>query len=389
MFRLDIPETTIHLGAKMNPNDIEEGDDVYFGCRVDANPPAYKVVWEHNGVQLQHNPSNGVILTGNSNLALRNVSRLQAGEYTCTASNVEGDGKSQPLKMSIVYKPLCKAKEMKIQGAALQEPSNVVCEVEAYPPPDTFEWTLNNSGGSIKVDPDRFTIEMYANKSTGRSILTYTPVSETDYGTLTCRATNLAGQQAAPCVYTLLPATRPDPPTNCTVYNLTHDSLDLLCFAGYEGGLQCVYIAEVWAKEGLAVNATNGSAMWNLRRLGSKRQLKLVVYAANARGRSEHVTFTVETAPRLSPRTEAHEAWEFNWAVGIVLGAVLTVSIILCLALIASKLRHRSRDYEVTLPSLKNQKVIVPKRSSIHGPDDKNPDLIPLSKGNEAYEQMG
>lgn len=32
----------------MNPNDIEEGDDVYFGCDVDANPPAYKVLWEHN-----------------------------------------------------------------------------------------------------------------------------------------------------------------------------------------------------------------------------------------------------------------------------------------------------------------------------------------------------
>lgn len=38
----------MQLGAKMNPNDIEEGDDVYFGCEVDANPPAYKVVWEHN-----------------------------------------------------------------------------------------------------------------------------------------------------------------------------------------------------------------------------------------------------------------------------------------------------------------------------------------------------
>lgn len=44
----DMPEAKIHLGAKMNPNDIEEGDDVYFGCKVDANPPAYKVVWEHN-----------------------------------------------------------------------------------------------------------------------------------------------------------------------------------------------------------------------------------------------------------------------------------------------------------------------------------------------------
>lgn len=64
-----------------------------------------------------------------------------------------------------------------------------------------------------------------------------------------------------------------------------------------------MYIAEVWANEGLVVNASNAEAMWNLRRLGAKRQLKIIVYAANARGRSEHVSFTVETAPRLSPRT--------------------------------------------------------------------------------------
>lgn len=75
---------------------------------------------------------------------------------------------------------------------------------------------------------ERYTIEA----KEGRSILTYTPVSDTDYGTLSCRATNLAGQQSAACVYTMLPATRPDPPTNCTVYNLTHDSLDLLCVMG-------------------------------------------------------------------------------------------------------------------------------------------------------------
>lgn len=48
MNAIDVPVTTMLLGAKMNPNDIEEGDDVYFGCEVDANPPAYKVVWEHN-----------------------------------------------------------------------------------------------------------------------------------------------------------------------------------------------------------------------------------------------------------------------------------------------------------------------------------------------------
>lgn len=37
-------------------------------------------------------------------------------------------------------------------GAALQESTSVTCDVEAFPPPDTFEWTLNNSAGSIKVD---------------------------------------------------------------------------------------------------------------------------------------------------------------------------------------------------------------------------------------------
>ncbi|CAH2092441.1 unnamed protein product [Euphydryas editha] len=369
-----VPVVTMHLGAKMNPNDIEEGDDVYFECEVDANPPAYKVVWEHNGVLLQNNPSNGVIVTANTNLALRNVSRHQAGLYTCTASNVEGDGKSPPLRMQIVYRPICRKREIKLIGAALQEPSKVECEVDAFPPPTTYEWTLNNSAGSIKVDSDRFTV----NEKEGKSVLTYVPVSDIDYGTLACRATNLAGQQISPCVYTLLPATRPDPPTNCSVYNLTHDSLDLACLAGYEGGLRCTYVAEVWANEGLITNSTNAAAVWNLRRLGAKRQLTLVVYAANSRGRSEHITFTVETAPRLSPRTEAQEAWEVNWALGGVLGAALTVAIILCLALIATRIRHRARDYEVTMQSTKNQKALLQKRSS---PDDRNPDLIPLSKG--------
>ncbi|XP_072941593.1 neural cell adhesion molecule 2-like isoform X2 [Epargyreus clarus] len=374
-----MPETTMHLGAKMNPNDIEEGDDVYFGCVVDAYPPAYKVVWEHNGVILQHNPSNGVIISGNSNLALRNISRYQAGNYTCTASNVEGDGKSPPVQMRIVYKPMCRNRVMKLIGAPLQEQANIACEVDAFPPPDTFEWVLNSSLGSIKVDSERFTIEA----KEGKSVLTYTPISDGDYGTLSCRATNLAGRQVAPCVYTLLPANRPDPPTNCTVYNLTDDALDLTCLPGYDGGLQNVYLAEVWANEGLVVNSSNGIAVWNLRRLGAKRRLRLVVYAANARGRSENVKFVVKTASKQSPRTEAQEAWEMNWAVGGVLGAALTITVILCLAFIATRLRRRSRDYEVATQSTKAQKSLQ-KRAS---PDDCNPDLIPPSKAAECQPE--
>ncbi|KAJ4448441.1 hypothetical protein ANN_10457 [Periplaneta americana] len=43
-----VPMLTLELGTNMNPDDIEEGDDVYFECKIDANPWAYKVVWKHN-----------------------------------------------------------------------------------------------------------------------------------------------------------------------------------------------------------------------------------------------------------------------------------------------------------------------------------------------------
>uniref|UniRef100_A0A182Q5U4 Ig-like domain-containing protein n=1 Tax=Anopheles farauti TaxID=69004 RepID=A0A182Q5U4_9DIPT len=43
-----LPTLKLELGINMNPEDIEEGDDVYFECKVNANPSAYKVVWKHN-----------------------------------------------------------------------------------------------------------------------------------------------------------------------------------------------------------------------------------------------------------------------------------------------------------------------------------------------------
>lgn len=43
-----VPRISLGLGSNLNPDDIEEGDDVYFECKVHANPAAYKVVWKHN-----------------------------------------------------------------------------------------------------------------------------------------------------------------------------------------------------------------------------------------------------------------------------------------------------------------------------------------------------
>ncbi|CAH2210655.1 jg12119 [Pararge aegeria aegeria] len=96
-----VPIVELQLGSKMNPNDIEEGDDVYFDCVVSANPPAYKVVWEHNSQVMTHNQRAGVI-AGSAHLALQGVSREQAGKYVCIASNVEGDGRSAPVTLQVI-----------------------------------------------------------------------------------------------------------------------------------------------------------------------------------------------------------------------------------------------------------------------------------------------
>ncbi|KAJ8983863.1 hypothetical protein NQ317_007954, partial [Molorchus minor] len=42
----DVPILHLSLGSNLNPEDIEEGDDVYFECKVDANPLAYKSTLE-------------------------------------------------------------------------------------------------------------------------------------------------------------------------------------------------------------------------------------------------------------------------------------------------------------------------------------------------------
>ncbi|KAK6638849.1 hypothetical protein RUM43_007118 [Polyplax serrata] len=96
-----IPIVELELGSNLDPNDIEEEDDVYFECKIQANPQAYKVTWKHNGLPLQHSLKSGIIL-GNRALALQSVTRQQAGAYSCVASNVEGDGDSNVVILNVM-----------------------------------------------------------------------------------------------------------------------------------------------------------------------------------------------------------------------------------------------------------------------------------------------
>lgn len=44
----DPPQVQLKLGTTLNPDDIKEGDDVYFECNIRANPKEHKITWYHD-----------------------------------------------------------------------------------------------------------------------------------------------------------------------------------------------------------------------------------------------------------------------------------------------------------------------------------------------------
>ncbi|ROT85661.1 putative hemicentin-1-like [Penaeus vannamei] len=151
-----VPEAVISLGSSLNPESIKEKDDVYFECSIQANPRAYKVTWQHNGRPLQHNITSGIIVS-NQSLVLQRVTRRHAGDYSCTASNIEGDGISNLIKLDIKYAPVCAPGQITTYGVARLEDAEVTCRVAANPEAQGFKWTFNNTADTIDVPPGLFT----------------------------------------------------------------------------------------------------------------------------------------------------------------------------------------------------------------------------------------
>lgn len=56
-----------------------------------------------------------------------------------------------------------------------------------------------------------------------------------------CRANNLAGRQQEPCIFHIIAAGKPDPPHNCTMVNMTNESLEVECQDGFDGKLKILF----------------------------------------------------------------------------------------------------------------------------------------------------
>ncbi|KAI4487693.1 hypothetical protein M0802_011920, partial [Mischocyttarus mexicanus] len=370
-----VPILVLGLGSNMNPDDIEEGDDVYFECKVDANPWAYKVVWKHNGNAIQNNAKNGVIVQ-QYGLALRKVNRFQAGNYTCVASNVEGDGYSNSVELKIMYKPICVSEQKNIYGVARHESAMVVCRVEAYPPPESFRWAFNTSQQMVEMPQER-----YKNSTQhSQSVLTYTPVSDMDYGSVSCWASNAAGQQKNACIFYIIPAGKPEIPYNCTLTNQTTQSLSVECTPGFDGGQSQYFVLEVFDEETgiLQANLTKEIPQFTVQNLESGKVLTMVLFAVNGKGRSEKVVLEGFTLKVAEKQTGTQVPFEIT---PLLLGLIgVFTALVLVTGIILAALKLRS-DRRAQRPSdLPLKKSTAPSSEDLYDADDRNPDVVPTNK---------
>ncbi|KAI8129944.1 hypothetical protein FF38_11844 [Lucilia cuprina] len=282
------PTAHLKMGSSLNPDDIKEGDDVYFECVIQSNPKPYKMSWFHNGKELHHNISAGIILSDQS-LVLQSVSRASAGDYTCLAVNSEGKGTSNPVTLRIRYAPICSTDHDELLGALKHETLALKCEVDASPPADSFHWTFNSSGEQTEL-PARL-----HSSETGMSRLNYTPTTDLDYGTISCWARNSIGMQKSPCVFQIVAAGRPFPLQNCSITNQSADSLQVDCIEGFDGGLPQSFMLELVELNNLrlarniTLQHTNSPVTFFIDNLDPSATYRMIIFAINAKGRSEPI----------------------------------------------------------------------------------------------------
>ncbi|XP_065222529.1 synaptogenesis protein syg-2-like isoform X2 [Planococcus citri] len=295
-FKLNIvypPMVMLQLGNKLDSNHIKESDDVYFECKIQANPPEYKITWFHDNTQINQNISSGVILSGQS-LVLQSVSRHNSGSYKCLVANNRGETFSQPVHLRVKYVPVCRNQETLILGASLGEIVHVVCSVMADPNIISFKWVFNNSAQTLVVPREKYVI---INSTT--SELGYKLTSNKDFGTLTCWTKNAIGEQTQPCTFYVIRAVRPNTVNNCTFQTIAKNDQQLLeirCYPGYNGGLSQQFHLEIMRKNYTLVNlsvAETPSFHVDLSKFIGEWQsdLQFVIYASNAKGRSESTVF--------------------------------------------------------------------------------------------------
>lgn len=255
--------------------------------------------------------------------------------------------------------------------------------MDAEPAASLFRWIFNSTPG-VSRELSEFTAEP------GSSILTYTPSIAAHYGTLQCWGRNELGSQQTPCVYHIVPAGRPDPPSNCVVLNVTHHSVHVNCKKGFDGGLRQKFVLLIMAADNLTANLSASVPEFQVPNLDASTDFSATVFSVNAKGWSKgSVPIVIKTLPapglkelRRSTGPSSEEKMEGPW-----LYILLAAGSTLIFAATIGAIIFAVRRFKVDSP-VRERRSRSPKREEAPlnpqvsaytdtATDDKNPDLIP------------
>ncbi|XP_022242676.1 neural cell adhesion molecule 2-like isoform X2 [Limulus polyphemus] len=378
-----LPQLSLRLGSKLRHSHIQEGNDVYFECNVNASPETKDIVWKFEGEEVEINPAAGIIVS-NQTLVLQHVKRTGRGRYTCSATNSEGLGESNPVFLRVQYAPVCKPGQKIIYTTTENEPIHVTCDVASDPEDVEFTWSFNNSHDNYYLSNFNF------HKT--RSTIVYIPKSKYEFGSLSCSASNSVGNQNVPCVYSIVAEGPPEPVQNCTLFNQTQNGIGIDCTDGYDGNLMPHIFVEVYdiMTGSIVANFSSFSLSFFMRSLPPGLNFVLKIYVVSHQGRSQPLVLKGRTLH--IPETQSRQGKEWKLLVNPVLIAllfivVLFILIALCAVVILKRRqisqRKANQEPEEKLPKYTShpEKEIIPTEEFAKDfYEEKCPDVIPDSK---------
>jgi len=356
------PRSQIQLGGSLNSTNIREFDDVYFECRVDANPPYRKITWKHNDRVLFQNKDNGIIISGSS-LAIQGIKRDYIGNYTCSATNDIGKGGSSSINLDIKYTPACSPGQQLVYEVAKLSSVHVSCSMDANPDREIhFNWKFNTTANTVNIPASDVSQQGLT------SIAKYTPRTELDFGTLICWGANSVGR-GIPCVYHLLPIGPPNPPTDCWARNVTYSTLKVSCEGKYDKHLPEFFLEVRLANTGISIQKLHSPSMdFDIIGLKPGSSYTITVKSKTKFGISEPVyvpiVTLIEPIKQLAETKVKEKKEEESEKIAIVLGGIATV-ILLVVVILLSVFTHRRRLLERSSPSSQGRVQLEANR----GPD--------------------
>jgi len=365
------PMVNLAFGPNINPEMVDEGNDVYLECNIKANPEVYKVLWRHKDEIVTPKKEDGIIISGES-LVLQKVGRNQRGNYTCIASNLEGDSESNIIDLKVMYEPRCAFGSKQVIGVSLFVESNIHCNIDAFPPVESFTWSFNNTRDSRRVRKDEYTF----NGTT--STIRYHPKTDHDFGNLYCWAANAKGQMTDPCVIQVIPAGPPESPINCSILNQTTGLMEVQCDPGFDGGLDQVFLMEVFDVKSshLLANVSSETPFFQITGLNPGRGLRLHVFSANLNGRSKSTTLEGFTLKVAELQIESPVPLEFTPVLGILVGVVVTLLLVALVIILILRLKYRHKplsspnvQVKSAIPDEKDAEEYFPISKPEHDPD--------------------